>query len=52
MWRGITEQSAVDRTLREHAAILAAIEASDSRLAEALTLVHVSGVEEWLRRAL
>lgn len=52
IWRGITERNAVDRTLHEHAAMLAAIEAGDEQLAEALTLVHVSGVEEWLKTAI
>lgn len=52
IWRGITQQNAVDRTLREHSAMLSAIEAGDEQLAEALTLVHVSGVEEWLKSAI
>ncbi|MGH3703582.1 MAG: FCD domain-containing protein, partial [Agromyces sp.] len=40
------------RTLSEHHAILDAIEAGDAELAAALTVVHVSGVEQWLRSAL
>jgi GntR family transcriptional repressor for pyruvate dehydrogenase complex len=52
IWRGITQEHAVDRTLQEHRAILAAIEAGDADLAQALTVVHVSGVEQWLRTAL
>jgi GntR family transcriptional repressor for pyruvate dehydrogenase complex len=52
IWRGITQEHAVDRTLSEHRAILDAIAAGDSELAKALTLVHVSGVEQWLRSAL
>ncbi|MBA8817172.1 DNA-binding FadR family transcriptional regulator [Microbacterium halimionae] len=52
IWRGITEQNAVERTLHEHSAILGAIAAGDEQLAEALTLVHVSGVEEWLKSAI
>ncbi|GAB3162313.1 FadR/GntR family transcriptional regulator [Myceligenerans halotolerans] len=52
IWRGITQENAVDRTLREHHAILDAIAAGDAELASALTIVHVSGVEQWLRGAL
>lgn len=52
VWRGITEENAVDRTLHEHHAILDAIASGDADLAHALTLTHVSGVEHWLRAAL
>lgn len=52
IWRGITQESAVERTLQEHHAILDAIASGDSDLASALTVVHVSGVEQWLRSAL
>ncbi|WP_350347056.1 FadR/GntR family transcriptional regulator [Agromyces sp. G08B096] len=52
IWRGITQENAVDRTLQEHHAILDAIASGDADLAQALTVVHVSGVEQWLRRAL
>jgi len=52
IWRGITQENAVGRTLQEHHAILDAISAGDADLASALTVVHVSGVEQWLRGAL
>ncbi|PPL15360.1 FadR/GntR family transcriptional regulator [Microterricola pindariensis] len=52
IWRGVTQENAVSRTLHEHAGILAALERGDAELAHALTLVHVSGVEQWLREAL
>ena len=52
IWRGITQENAVGRTLQEHHAILDAIAAGDADLASAHTVVHVSGVEQWLRRAL
>ena len=52
IWRGITQESAVERTLLEHHAILDAIASGDADLAAALTVVHVSGVEQWLRSAL
>ena len=48
-WRGVTEAGAVERTISEHAAILAALRARDSRLAEAAALVHVSTTETWFR---
>lgn len=52
IWRGITQESAVSVTLREHQLILDAIRAHDPDLAAALTLAHVAGVEQWLRAAL
>lgn len=52
IWRGLTEEKAVDRTLSEHAAIVGALERGDADLARALLTVHISGVEHWLRQAL
>lgn len=52
IWRGITQENAVERTLQEHHAILDAIASGDAELASSLTVVHVSGVEQWLRSAL
>ncbi|AZC12641.1 FadR/GntR family transcriptional regulator [Microbacterium sp. ABRD28] len=51
IWRGMTEEGAVRRTLAEHRAILDAIAEGDADLAAALTSAHVAGVERWLRRA-
>ncbi|ROR73084.1 FadR/GntR family transcriptional regulator [Bogoriella caseilytica] len=51
IWRGLTEDDAVARTLAEHQAIVDAIAAGDDQLASARTLSHVSGVLAWLRRA-
>lgn len=51
VWRGITQVGAVERTIAEHRGILAALRHRDSELASALMLVHVSGVEQWLREA-
>lgn len=51
VWRGLTEDDAVERTLREHAAIVAAIAAHDVELATSLSTAHVAGVEQWLHRA-
>lgn len=52
VWRGLTDDRAVDRTLAEHAAIVDAVAAGDAELVRARTVVHLSGVEEWLRHAL
>lgn len=50
IWRGLTQESAVTRTLAEHRAIVEALADGDGKLAEALSLAHIAGVEEWLRR--
>lgn len=52
VWRGLTEEDSVERTLAEHRAILDALDSGDPELVRARVLVHVSGVEDWLRRAL
>lgn len=52
IWRGLTQDKAVDRTLAEHSAIIEALERGDADLAKSLLTVHISGVEHWLRQAL
>lgn len=49
IWRGITQDDAVDKTLAEHEGIIAAIESGNGDLARALMLAHIAGVEDWLR---
>jgi GntR family transcriptional repressor for pyruvate dehydrogenase complex len=49
VWRGIIDADAYHRTLDEHRAIFAAIEARDAKLAEAAALVHVASVHSWLQ---
>ena len=49
VWRGLTQENSIKRTLSEHAAIVEALAAGDSKLVEALSTVHISGVEQWLR---
>jgi GntR family transcriptional repressor for pyruvate dehydrogenase complex len=49
IWRGLTQENAVARTLDEHAAIVSALEIGDPLLAESLAVTHVSGVEQWIR---
>lgn len=52
VWRGITQAGAIERTLGEHALIVAALELRDPALTSARLVAHVSGVEDWVRRAL
>lgn len=51
-WRGVIEAGATERTISEHARILAALEAHDAPLAEAAALLHVSTTEAWYRQVL
>ena len=51
VWRGLTQADAVPRTIAEHQGILDAIELRDPDLAAARSMVHIAGVEDWLRRA-
>jgi DNA-binding FadR family transcriptional regulator len=52
IWRGMTQEGALQRTLDEHRSILNAIARRDPEMARAWTTVHVAGVEEWLRSTL
>lgn len=52
VWRGMTQEGALQRTLDEHRAIFDAIARHDPEMARTWATVHVAGVEEWLRRAL
>ena len=52
VWRGITQEGALARTLAEHRSIFGAIRAHDPELARTWATVHIAGVEDWLRRAL
>ncbi|AYG03370.1 FadR/GntR family transcriptional regulator [Gryllotalpicola protaetiae] len=51
VWRGLTQENVVERTLAEHAAIVGALASGDAELARARAAVHIAGVEDWLRRA-
>jgi GntR family transcriptional repressor for pyruvate dehydrogenase complex len=51
-WRGVIEAGATERTVSEHAEILAALRARDPKLAEAAALMHVSTTEAWFRKVL
>jgi DNA-binding FadR family transcriptional regulator len=52
VWRGITQEGALVRTLAEHRSIFAAIRARDPELARTWATVHIAGVEEWIRTTL
>jgi DNA-binding FadR family transcriptional regulator len=51
IWRGLTEEDAVGRTLREHRAILGALRDRDAEAARSWATVHIASVEQWLRSA-
>ncbi len=49
VWRGLTQEGALERTLAEHRGLVAALRAGRADLAHACAMVHIAGVEEWLR---
>jgi GntR family transcriptional regulator, transcriptional repressor for pyruvate dehydrogenase complex len=51
VWRGLTQDHAIAHTLSEHRAIVDALAIADGELVQALVTVHISGVEQWLRKA-
>ncbi|HIY24111.1 MAG TPA: FCD domain-containing protein, partial [Candidatus Brachybacterium merdigallinarum] len=48
VWRGLTDDSAVERTLSEHRRILDALRNRRADLARIYAAAHVAGVESWL----
>jgi GntR family transcriptional repressor for pyruvate dehydrogenase complex len=52
VWRGITEDRAVARTLEEHRAIVEALASHDAEMTRSWATVHVRGIESWLHSAL
>ncbi|MFE7135674.1 FadR/GntR family transcriptional regulator [Streptomyces sp. NPDC057638] len=52
IWRGLTQEDAVSRTLQEHRAILGALRDRDAEAARSWATVHVASVEQWLRATL
>lgn len=52
VWRGMTQDGALTRTLAEHQSIYEALRRRDADAATAWSTIHVSGVEQWLREAL
>ena len=52
VWRGLTQQDAVARTLDEHRMICDAIGGRQPEIARAWATVHIAGVEQLVRQAL
>jgi DNA-binding FadR family transcriptional regulator len=52
VWRGLTQEDAVSRTLHEHRAILSALRDGDGEAARSWATVHIASVEQWLRASL
>ncbi|MFD7393148.1 FadR/GntR family transcriptional regulator [Streptomyces sp. NPDC059852] len=52
IWRGLTQEDAVRRTLQEHRAILAALRDRDAEAARSWATAHIASVEQWLRSTL
>ena len=52
VWRGLTQENAVARTVEQHQAIHLALAAREPEVARSWATVHIAGVEQWLRRAL
>jgi GntR family transcriptional repressor for pyruvate dehydrogenase complex len=50
IWRIITEENAVAKTLAEHRSIVDAIAAGDADLTRSLAVVHINGVQRWLEQ--
>jgi GntR family transcriptional repressor for pyruvate dehydrogenase complex len=52
IWRGLTQEGAVDKTREQHTAICDAIESRQPEVARSWATVHIAGVEQWLRSTL
>ena len=52
IWRGLTQEGAVDKTREQHVAICDAIESRQPDVARSWATVHIAGVEQWLRSTL
>ena len=52
VWRGLTQERSVARTLAEHTSIVEALANRDGEMARSWTSVHVGGVESWLRASI
>ena len=52
IWRGFTQQDAVERTMREHREIARSIVGRQPGLARARIEAHIAGVEDWITSSL
>ncbi|HIT75731.1 MAG TPA: FadR family transcriptional regulator [Candidatus Avipropionibacterium avicola] len=50
VWRGTFQEGALDRTQREHRAILSAMRSRNHDIVIAASTMHICGVEQWLRQ--
>jgi GntR family transcriptional repressor for pyruvate dehydrogenase complex len=51
IWRGLTQEKAVERSVHEHRMIYESVAARDPERAKSWATIHISGVEDWLRNA-
>lgn len=51
VWRGLTQEDAVRRTITEHHGIVDALARREPEVAAARCAVHIAAVEDWLRQA-
>ncbi|MFI6597877.1 FadR/GntR family transcriptional regulator [Nonomuraea sp. NPDC050536] len=52
IWRGLTQEGALEKTMEQHTAIYEAMAGRQADVARSWATVHVAGVESWLRHAL
>ncbi|GAA5041397.1 DNA-binding FadR family transcriptional regulator [Thermocatellispora tengchongensis] len=52
IWRGLTQEGALEKTREQHVAIYDAIASRQPEVARSWATVHIAGVEDWLRRTL
>ncbi|MFL6115529.1 MAG: FadR/GntR family transcriptional regulator [Catenulispora sp.] len=52
VWRGLTQEGALTRTMSEQGAILDALAAHDTEGARAWATIHIVSIEQWLRKTL
>ncbi|NUR86923.1 MAG: FadR family transcriptional regulator [Nonomuraea sp.] len=52
IWRGLTQEGALQKTMEQHTAIYEAMASRQADVARSWATVHVAGVESWLRTAL
>lgn len=52
VWRGLTDERALEQTRRAHDIIYGAIESKDTELARASAIMHITDVESWFRSKL
>ncbi|GAA4073386.1 FadR/GntR family transcriptional regulator [Nonomuraea soli] len=50
IWRGLTQEGALEKTIEQHTAIYDAIAARQPEVARSWATIHIAGVEQWLRR--